>query len=202
MNTDKHGLGKMMRLVGIMGLMLAAGCLTLDQETKQMQIGGQTTVAGYGLEAKIVVAIKSPEKPEPTPTPTPDPAPVVEGDTDLSGYTVLGGFDFRNAKTTVKALSVSCGPVGADTGPFAILLLEKPVNWSSRDGACNGTMCVAWAKKAGYFDYIKVGETTQRARLQHIIDGYGGPASGEDVGFFVMNEERTERSNVVWTKWP
>jgi len=148
----------------------------------------------------IFASCKTPEIPDINPFPT--TTTTTQPDVDLSGYEVVGSFDPRHAKVTQKTLSASIGPWGGDGGPFAIMTLEKALPWGTTDGHCNGEFCVVWGNKTGYFDYLPNGLTTHKARIQHIIDGYGGPAAGEKVGFFPLSPDGSERGSVAWTEWP
>ena len=123
-------------------------------------------------------------------------------DVDLSGAEVKGGWDFTQARTTTTLTEASMD------GSGAVTLSWVPHSWPSRDAHTDGVYCAVWRNAnggwvGGYVDYLPKGSGyTFPGAGENIRNGYGGPASGQEIGFFILSSDRSERSNVVITTWP
>jgi len=119
---------------------------------------------------------------------------------NLATAEVQGGFDFRSAQPTVNLTGCSI------SGSRVTLSWEAHATWPGSDGSCDAVACAVWKSgggwTGGYFDYVPQGVTSYSWSLENIVDGYGGPGSGAEVGFFVMARGETERSTVLFTTWP
>jgi len=123
---------------------------------------------------------------------------------DLSKAGWQGNWQGPNAKITVTAKNLNVNP-----GSDRLSMEWTKHTWKSGDGMCDGTICCAWKTNgnwyAAYLDYCPAGLTG------HTFDCIKNmsnspynpkPAIGDECGFFLLSEDKAERSNVLFGTWP
>jgi len=79
--------------------------------------------------------------------------------------------------------------------------------WPGSDGSCDGVLVAIWKDASGgwtggYVDYCPQSVSSYTWAIENIVNGYGGPGSGAQVGFFTMSTDCSLRSSVSFTTWP
>ena len=78
--------------------------------------------------------------------------------------------------------------------------------WPSKDGHCNGVLCVAWKDADGEWHAAYVEHKPQGSGYNFTnndsMNYYSSqPAVGDIVGIFTLSYDKTKRSSVFFTRW-
>ena len=119
---------------------------------------------------------------------------------DITKCNVEGQFDFRNAKVTVKAKTLSVS--GADIA----MTWDKHV-WPMYDEYCDGLIVCIWKRSTndwlgGYIDWCPAGREGYSWDCIPNFYNYGSPSKGDECGFFILSYDKQQRSDALFTTWP
>jgi hypothetical protein len=206
-NTDSGILNTMMN-GGVMGQTFNVDQVT-QFGTAALGAGKSCLLYGYahtkpdvaGIKALGAVGGVNPPAPDPTADPTEQSMGL-----DMHTVMVVGAYDPTQAKRTVKAYGL-----GLTNGSPAISLSWDAHTWKTHDGNCDGVLVAFWRSTkgwiGGYIEWCPQGRTGYPFAdpLKNVYNNpmyKPWPIKGEDCGFCILSDDRTERSNVVFGSWP